>query len=73
MGREMSDYQNNALRKTLKIKNVVIQIDEIRARKSHDLILEIDKILAPHYGLNDEELVFWQTYDEKFRCGADEE
>jgi len=43
------------------------------ARKSRPLILKIDKILAPHYGLNDEELIFLQTYYEKFRCGADEE
>ena len=69
----MDNYQKNALRKTLKIKNVEIQMDEIHARKSHQLILEIDKILAPHYELTDKELNFLQTYDERFRCGTDEE
>jgi len=69
----MSDYQRNALRKTLKIKNVEIQMDEIHARKSRPLILEIDKILAPHYGFTDKELHFPQNYDENFRCGTDEE
>ncbi len=69
----MNDYKKNALRKTLKIKNTEIQMDEIHARKSRQLILEIDRILAPHYGLNEKELLFLQTYDEKFRCGDDEE
>jgi hypothetical protein len=69
----MNNYQKNALRKSLKIKNTIVEMDEIHARKSRPLILEIDKILAPHYGLNDNELIFLQTYDEKFRCGVDEE
>ena len=69
----MRDYHKNALRKTLKIKNVVIQMDEIHARKSRDSILETDRILAPHYGLTDKELKFLQTYDERFRRGTDEE
>lgn len=69
----MNDYQKNALRKTLKIKNTIVEMDEIHARKSRPLILEVDNILAPYYGLNDEELIFLQTYDEKFRCGAEEE
>ena len=69
----MNDYQKNALRKTLKLKNTIVEMDEIHARKSRSLILEIDKILAPYYGLDDKELIFLQTYDEKFRCGADEE
>jgi len=69
----MNDYQKNALRKSLKIKNTIVEMDEIHARKSRSLILEIDKILAPYYGLDDKELLFLQTYDEKFRCGAEEE
>lgn len=69
----MNDYQKNALRKSLKINNIEIQMDEIHARKSRQLILELDKILAPYYGLNEKELEFLQTYDEKFRCGNDEE
>jgi hypothetical protein len=48
-------------------------MDEIHARKSRDSILETDRILAPHYGLTDKELKFLQTYDERFRCGTDEE
>ena len=35
----MNDYQKNAIRKTLKIKTTIVEMDEIHARKSRPLIL----------------------------------
>lgn len=67
----MEDYKQKALRKRLRIKGVDIEMDEIHARKSRPFILQIDEILAPHYGLTEEELRFLQEYDSKFRCGEE--
>ncbi len=43
----------------------------IYGRKSRAIIDEIDRILAAHYGLSDEELDFILHYDIKYRMGVD--
>ena len=65
----MADYKANAVRKTIRVGGQVVEMDEIHARLSRPIILEIDRILAPHYGLTDEELRFLQDYDVEFRSG----
>lgn len=67
----MRDYQTQAERKCLNLRGVAIEMDEIHARKSRTIILEIDELLAPHYDLTGEELKFLQEYDVKFRCGEE--
>ena len=51
--------------------------EEYYPSKSKDVIDEIDKALAKHYGFSDEELDFIINYDIKYRMGnelsADEE
>lgn len=40
-------------------------------RKSKEIIDEIDKVLAQHYGFTDEELDFIINYDIKYRMGKE--
>lgn len=44
-------------------------IYEYKVKKSKPIIDEIDKVLAKHYGFNDEELDFIINYDIKYRMG----
>jgi hypothetical protein len=41
--------------------------------KSKEIIDEIDRVLAKHYGFTDEELDFIINYDIKYRMGQDAE
>ena len=41
----------------------------IKIKLSKPIIDEIDKVLAKHYGLTDEELDFIINYDIKYRMG----
>ncbi len=50
-----------------------IEYDELDASKSKDIIDEIDRVLAAHYGFTDEELDFIINYDIKYRMGRDAE
>ena len=45
--------------------------DEFNQRESKVIVDQIDRALAPHYGLTDEELDFIINYDVKYRMGAD--
>lgn len=71
--RLMDDYRSKAIRKTLRVGGHVVEMDEIHARLSRNLILELDELLAPHYGLTPEELRFIQIYDEEFRVGGEDD
>jgi hypothetical protein len=42
-----------------------------KIQKSKLIIDEIDRVLAKHYGLTDDELDFVINYDIKYRTGAD--
>lgn len=67
----MKDYRKKAIRKVLKIGHTAVEMDEIHARLSRDYIRAIDKILAPHYQLTDDELSYLDTYDEEFRVSEE--
>jgi hypothetical protein len=47
-----------------------VEYDQFYPRKSKPLMDQIDRTLARHYGLNQEELDFVLNYDIKFRTGA---
>jgi len=68
----MKDLQRNANRKTINTKNGdKIAYDEFNVYKSRSIIDQIDRVLAKHYGFNDEELDFIINYDIKYRMGRD--
>ncbi len=69
----MTDYKEKALRKTLNINGVKIQMDEIHPRKSTKIIFELDRAIAPHYGLTEKEIMFLQEYDKRFRLSDEED
>jgi hypothetical protein len=47
------------------------EFQEFHPSKSKNLIDEIDRVLARHYGFSDEELDFILNYDIKYRMGQD--
>jgi hypothetical protein len=64
--------EKNALRKVINTKEGhKIEYDEMDASKSKQIIDEIDRVLAKHYGFTDEELDFIINYDIKYRMGRD--
>jgi hypothetical protein len=66
--------KQNAQRKTISTKQGhKIEYDELDASKSKEIIDEIDRVLAAHYGLTEEELDFIINYDIKYRTGRDAE
>ena len=66
----MKDYNKNAIRKTCIYKATgKVEFDEYHPSKSKPIIDEIDKVLAKHYGLTEEELDFISNYDIKDRMG----
>ena len=44
-----------------------MEYDEFYLKESKSIIDEIDRVLAQHYGLTDEELDFIINYDIKYR------
>lgn len=49
------------------------QTQSFKIQRSKALIDDIDRLLAPHFGFNEEELDFIINYDIKYRMGADED
>ena len=49
----------------------VVEYDEFDLKPSKPIIDEIDKVLAAHYGLNEDELDYIINYDIKYRMGKD--
>jgi tRNA1(Val) A37 N6-methylase TrmN6 len=67
-----SDIQNNSFRKETLYKNTgVVIYDEFYPKKSKQIINDIDKVLADHYEITDEELDFIINYDIKYRMGKE--
>jgi hypothetical protein len=66
----MIDYKNNSLlkEKTSSLTGA-IKYQEFYPRLSKKILDNIDKVLAQHYGLTDEELDFIINYDVKYRMG----
>ena len=50
-----------------------VEYDEFYLKESKSIIDEIDRVLAQHYGLTDEELDFIINYDIKYRMGLGSE
>ena len=73
MGKSVtSDIQNNSFRKETLYKNTgVVIYDEFYPKKSKQIINDIDKVLADHYEITDEELDFIINYDIKYRMGKE--
>ena len=49
------------------------ETQSFKIQKSKNIIDDIDRALASHYGLSREELDFISNFEIKFRLGADEE
>jgi hypothetical protein len=70
----MDDLQEHSIRRTIPYKATgLVQYDEFYPRHSKPIIDEIDRVLARHYGLTDEELDFIINYDIKYRMGRSDE
>ncbi len=68
------DYTKKA--KTITMNNKLtgkVELESMSPARSKDLIDEIDRALAPHYGFTEEELDSIINYDIKYRLGADDE
>jgi hypothetical protein len=73
LGKElMAGLQKSAIRKIIKSRSTGrVEYDELSPRMCLDLIWEIDRVLAKHYGFTDDELDFIINYDIKYRMGRD--
>lgn len=68
----MASYKKNKKRKvTSYASSGEVVYDEFYPKKSKDIIDEIDKLLAKHYGFTEEELDFIINYDIKYRMGKE--
>ncbi|MEQ9305485.1 MAG: hypothetical protein RJQ14_16360, partial [Marinoscillum sp.] len=65
----MKDLKRNSLVYTRVSKGIKTRFDSFYPAKSKPIIDEIDKVLAKHYGFNEEELDFIINYDIKYRMG----
>jgi hypothetical protein len=67
----MTDLKGNANKKVINTKDgSKISYDEFSVSQSKPTIDQIDRLLAVHYGLTEEELDFIVNYDIKYRMGA---
>lgn len=67
----MENFRANSIRRRIQYRGTGwIEYDEFYPRLSKPIIDEIDRALARHYGLSDEELDFIINYDIKYRMGA---
>ncbi|MFH1743487.1 MAG: DNA methyltransferase, partial [bacterium] len=70
--RLMKDLKKKSEKKTIQTKDGhKISYAEFYGGRSKEIIDEIDKVLAKHYGFTDEELDFIINYDIKYRMGRD--
>lgn len=67
--RLMDDFLIHSEHKRMKFAHDTLTIQCIFPKESKEIIDEIDKILAKHYGFTDEELDFIINYDVKYRMG----
>jgi hypothetical protein len=68
----MRDFQQNSSMVTANYETGPLRIQTFQPRLSKPIIDEIDRVLAEHYGLTDEELDFIINYDIKYRMGGAE-
>ena len=67
----MDSYEKNKIVKKqfIKSKQMLSIFESFNPQESKDIIDDIDKVLAKHYGLTEEELDFIINYDIKYRMG----
>ena len=66
----MTDYKQHSNRKECFYKKTgKVIYEQFYPRLSKPIIDEIDRVLAQHYGLTNEELDFIINYDIKYRMG----
>ena len=66
----MCDLKAHSVRRAIPYKGTgLVEYDEFYPRQSKPIIDQIDRILAQHYGLNDDETDFIINYDIKYRMG----
>ena len=64
-----TDIDSNSFTTTRNTADDDIEIESFKVNASKNLIDEIDKVLAKHYGFTEEELDFIINYDIKYRMG----
>ena len=69
----MDDLQKNSEDRTMRFQHDTLTVQCIYPKSSKPIIDEIDRVLAAHYDLTDEELDFIINYDIKYRMGRDAE
>ena len=67
----MQDLTRNSSDKSINTKSGPITYQEFHIKSSKPLIDEIDRVLAGHYGLTEEELDYIINYDIKYRMGKE--
>jgi len=67
----VNDFSQKAIRKRIQKGGQVIEMDEVHARLSRDAIRKVDRCLASHYELVEQELEYLDKYDEQFRASED--
>ncbi len=68
----MDDLESKSERQSINLQSGdVITYAEYFGSKSKDIIDDIDRLLAEHYGFNEQQLDFIINYDIKFRMGQD--
>ena len=63
------NLESNSIIKQVNTNHGIVTQKQYYARKSKSVIIEIDKVLAQHYGFTEEELDFIINYDIKYRMG----
>lgn len=69
----MRDYKHNSkiVERHIHRRGATVKKEYFEIKKSKPIIDNIDRILAHHYNLTDEELDFIVNYDIKYRLGAE--
>ena len=67
----MEDLQHNSRKRRYNYKSGPVEYEEFYPHLSKEVIDNLDRVLAKHYGFRDEELDFIINYDIKYRMGVD--
>lgn len=65
----IQNLERNSIIKQVTTNHGIVTQKQYYARKSKSIIVDIDKVLAQHYGFSEEELDFIINYDIKYRMG----
>ena len=65
----IQNLERNSIIKQVTTNHGIVTQKQYYARRSKSIIVDIDKVLAQHYGFSEEELDFIINYDIKYRMG----